>query len=177
MSPFDYAFKSVIFEPGVKKVLEYICAFNCNQLSSVYFPNSVTVIGKYAFYGCGELISVTLPPGLETIEDAAFRGSGLQKVEVLAVVPPTASDNVFYNYDITLIVPKNTKDAYLAASPWNKFTTIIESDGTDIRDTHRSEIPAPVFDLQGRKVRSQDESLNGLPKGLYIRNGRKVLIK
>ncbi len=176
-STFDYAFKTVIFEPGVQKVVDGICAYNCFQLSSVSFPNSVTVIGKQAFYGCGALTSVTLPPGLETIEEAAFHDSGLQKVEVLAVVPPTASDDVFSNYDITLIVPKNTKDVYLAASPWNKFTTIIESDGTDIRDTHRSKIPAPVFDLQGRKVRSQGESLDGLPKGLYIRNSRKVLIK
>ena len=32
-----------------------------------------------------------------------------------------------------------------------------------------------IYDLSGRKVNSQSSMLNGLKKGLYIMNGKKVL--
>lgn len=34
-----------------------------------------------------------------------------------------------------------------------------------------------VYDLSGRKVRSQATTLQGLPKGVYFVNGRKVVAK
>jgi hypothetical protein len=37
--------------------------------------------------------------------------------------------------------------------------------------------PYDVYDLSGRKVRHQVTSLDGLPNGIYIVNGRKVLKK
>ena len=38
---------------------------------------------------------------------------------------------VFVQYDIPLYVPNGTRDAYLAASPWNKFKEIVEIEKTD----------------------------------------------
>ena len=175
-SLFDYAFKTIIFEPGVRIVPDFICAEGCSQLSAVIFPNSVTAIGRYAFYGCISLTSVTLPLSLETIGEFAFSNTGLNKVEVQSVIPPTAPENVINNYNITLVVPQGTRDAYLAATPWNKFTNIVEKDYSDIHSVGVSEISASVFDLQGRKVRSRGESPEKLPKGLYIVDGRKIVI-
>ena len=37
--------------------------------------------------------------------------------------------------------------------------------------------PYDVYDLSGRKVRHQVNSLDGLPDGVYIVNGKKVLKK
>jgi hypothetical protein len=39
------------------------------------------------------------------------------------------------------------------------------------------EHPAVVYDLRGHKVRSKVVTLKGLPKGVYIVNGSKVVIK
>ncbi len=37
--------------------------------------------------------------------------------------------------------------------------------------------PADVYSLTGRKLRSQATSLQGLPRGVYVVNGRKVVVK
>ena len=37
--------------------------------------------------------------------------------------------------------------------------------------------PVDVYNVQGRKVRSNATTLKGLPKGVYIVNSRKVVVK
>ena len=37
--------------------------------------------------------------------------------------------------------------------------------------------PADIYDLQGRIIRHQATSTNGLPKGIYLINHRKVVVK
>jgi hypothetical protein len=37
--------------------------------------------------------------------------------------------------------------------------------------------PADVFTLQGYRIRSNATSLEGLPKGLYLVNGRKAVVR
>ena len=104
----------------------------CYGLTSVTISNSVTSIGENAFQECKGLTSVTIPHSVTSIGESAFsRCSGLTSVTSLATTPPQAEDNTFTNYDIPLYVPKGTRDAYLAASPWNKFKEIIELENTD----------------------------------------------
>ena len=74
-------------------------------------------------------------------------------------------------YDITIggAEAQNYEISYVAGK-----LTITESDGIRMIST---EHPVSVFDIQGHKVRSNVTSLEGLPKGVYIINGRKVVIK
>lgn len=44
-------------------------------------------------------------------------------------------------------------------------------------DTLSADHPVDVYNVQGRKVRSNATTLKGLPKGVYIVNGRKVVVK
>ena len=44
-------------------------------------------------------------------------------------------------------------------------------------DTISADHPVDVYNVQGRKVRSNATTLKGLPKGVYIVNGRKVVVK
>ena len=48
---------AVIFEPGMKKVPDYI-AKNCTSLKTVYLPDTVATIGNYAFCSCSNLTKV-----------------------------------------------------------------------------------------------------------------------
>ena len=44
-------------------------------------------------------------------------------------------------------------------------------------EVQNAEAPSSVFDLQGRRVASQSSSSATLKKGIYIRNGKKVIVK
>ena len=46
--------------------------FSNDEITSVVIPDSVTIIGKYAFYGCSRLTAVTLGNGIDRIEFGAF---------------------------------------------------------------------------------------------------------
>ncbi len=46
----------------------------CKTLVSVVIPDSVTIIGGYAFQGCTNLVSVTLPNSIKEIYHEAFLG-------------------------------------------------------------------------------------------------------
>ena len=47
--------------------------------------------------------------------------------------------------------------------------------GIDVMDKSEAVEPFDVYDLSGRKVRHQVTSLDGLPKGIYIVNGKKIM--
>ena len=46
--------------------------YNCNKLTSITIPNSVTSIAYGAFSGCTGLTSITMPNGVTSIGDEAF---------------------------------------------------------------------------------------------------------
>ena len=52
-----------------------------------------------------------------------------------------------------------------------------DDDVTGIKSLDEALEPYDVYDLSGRKVRHQVNSLDGLPDGIYIVNGRKILKK
>ena len=65
----------ITFDKDVKEIGDY--AFygyltDCNKLTSVTIPDSVTTIGFRAFQDCESLTSVTIPDSVTTIGDGAF---------------------------------------------------------------------------------------------------------
>lgn len=48
--------------------------YNCETLTSIALPDSITAIGASAFRGCSGLTSVSLPDGLEVIPSDCFHG-------------------------------------------------------------------------------------------------------
>lgn len=73
-----------------------------------------------------------------------------------------------------LYVPVGTKDRYMAAEGWKNFQTIEETENmpTGISATHSvCGNNGSCYDLQGRPLNSAPR------KGVYIQNGKKVVIK
>ena len=178
----------------------------CSVLTSVTIPNSVTTIGSEAFRGCSALTSVTIPNSVTRISDYTFSDcTNLQKVNIgnsvktigtlafnnctsitqissEAVVPPACGLNVFVyinKSECKLIVPKNSLDAYKQAYQWEDFF-LIEGSTTGITNTVYNKAGlADVYTIGGTKrlSKASTDEINALPKGVYIVNGKKIIIK
>ena len=195
----------VIIGNGVTTIGEAAFRY-CSHLTSVNIPNSVTTIGGWAFSGCSSLTSVTIPNSVTTIGSEAFSDcTNLQKVNIgnsvktigeyafnnctsvtqissEAVVPPTCESGVFFYINTSkckLIVPKNSLDAYKQAYQWKDFL-LIEEGTTGITNTvYNNAGLADVYTIDGAKrlSKASTDEINALPKGVYIVNGKKIIIK
>ena len=163
------------------RIIENDVFKNCRGLASIDIPNSVIGIGGYAFYGCTSLTSLTIGSNVSSIDDYAFFSCNNLKTIVSEIeVPFEISATVFNSDEVdiystaTLIVPKGTKAAYQATEGWNRFANIVEA-GEDSPDGIISvkqsyDRIGDFYDLTGRRILHPR-------KGLYIRNGQKLIVR
>ena len=78
---------------------------NCNNLTSIDIPNSVTTIGEKAFYNCGGLREVSIPKPVTTIESQAFNNANIS-----FYCEPTSRPSGWYCY---------YSSGYGTSSDWN----------------------------------------------------------
>ena len=155
----------------------------CSSLTSVTIPNSVTTIGEFAFNKCTNLQKVNIGNSVKTIGTLAFMDcTNITQISSEAVVPPTCKYNVFGYINKSkckLIVPKNSLDAYKQADQWKDFL-LIEGNTTGITNTvYNNSGLADVYTIDGTKrlSKASTDEINALPKGVYIVNGKKIIIK
>ncbi len=118
---------------------------------------------------------------VDSIGDRAFANVGLvaytgypvEDMTCYAPNPPKLGKDVFVNsiiYHIPVYVPSKSYDIYKTTEVWKDFELrILVDDGIEDITTGKQSSNA-FYDLQGRKVKSPT-------KGLYIKDGKKVLIK
>ena len=153
------------------------------SLTSITIPNSVTRIGKEAFRACTNLQKVNIGNSVKTIDSYAFgECRSITQISSEAVVPPTCDISVFSYINTSkckLIVPKNSLDAYKQAHQWEDFL-LIEEGTTGITNTVYNKAGlADVYTIDGTKrlSKASTDEINALPKGVYIVNGKKIIIK
>ena len=139
-------------------------------LTEITIPASVTSIGANAFAGCKNLKSITTynktPIDLSTINARGFtRATG---------------DNVFEGVNketCILYVPEGSVNQYKSAPVWKEFKNVLPiKTSTGIQGVVQTDgEPFDVFNLSGQKVKSNATSLEGLPRGIYIVKGKKVI--
>lgn len=124
---------------------------DCEKITQVNIPASVTSVGISVFYGCSSLTQATIGDGLTEISQTMFTnctalkklviGKGVTKINnyaftscfnlkeitVLASNPPSVLSNTVFKYvsrDIPVYVPLESLAAYKAAEVWKEFTNL-----------------------------------------------------
>ena len=157
---------------------------NGEEIKDLVIPNDVEQIGHYAFYGCSGLTSVTIGNSVTSIRyDAFAECPELTDVYCYAKkVPPTESDAFEGSYVeyATLHVPTAAMKYYKTTEPWSSFGKIValteEEEETGIENIEAENAnsnDAPVYNINGMKMQDVDN----LPKGIYIKGGKKFIIK
>ena len=66
---------------------------NCDNLTSIEIPNSITNIGGWAFFNCSNLTSIEIPSSVTSIDDRAFYNcSNLTSIEIPSSVTSIGDD-------------------------------------------------------------------------------------
>ena len=153
------------------------------SVKQLIIGNGVTTIGSSAFSDCDSLTSVTIPNSVTTIGYYAFSGcKNVKQITSEAVTPPICSAGSFERVnrnECKLIVPKNSIDAYKKEYGWNYFFLIEGTTTGIINNIYNKTENVDVYTIDGIKCLSKANisEINALPKGVYIINGKKIIIK
>ena len=149
--------------------------YGCTNLKNVIIGDGVTTIGDYAFSGCISLDYFSFGSSMKTIGIKAFSEcSAITSLISKATTPPTCGSQAFDDinkWECNLYVPDGAIAAYQAADQWREFFFIqIDPDAIVEIKAEENDSEIARYDLQGRKVTNPR-------KGIYIEDGKKVLIK
>ena len=154
---------------------------NGEEITELAIPNDVTTIKDNAFLNYTGLTSIIIPKGMTEIGDEAFMGcSNIKKIVCNATTPPTAYYDTFTGINkekCVLMVPEGTEALYKEAKRWKDFL-VIESIPSAIEQVAGPTADkGDIYDLSGRLVKTQAEGMDGLAPGVYVKNGKKYIVK
>ena len=149
----------------------------CNGLTEVIIPDSVTSIGERAFTNCRGLTKLIIGSSVTTIRNDAFSYcSNLASVISLNPTPPVVYYSAFNaSNGGTLHVPAGCKEAYQES--WGFFLNILEDAADGIAPAVAGQQPTTdaIYTIGGVKLNTA--SLQDLPGGIYVVNGKKYVVK
>ena len=160
--------------------------YGCTSLKNVTMGDGVKKIGNWAFSGCSNLDYFNFGSGMQSIGDEAFSDcTNLTMLISYAEVPPTcgsmALDDI-NKWECVLRVPQNRLSAYQAADQWKEFFFIedVLTGINEIEAETEGDAQGDVYSLNGTLLKRNVNvnRLNSiLPAGLYVVNGKKVVVK
>lgn len=108
--------------------IEDMAFMNCELITEVIIPNSVTMVGEQVFVNCPKLTSITVGENVQSFGPESFVDSptNIKKIVCLAVNPPYLESAEGVNVeDCRLYVPAASVDSNKAASGWSEFVNIL----------------------------------------------------
>jgi hypothetical protein len=202
----DCASLTNITIPAAVTTIGELAFYNCRVLPSITIPNNVTTIGYLAFALCLKLPSITIPAAVTSIDDKAFAYcDALKTVTSLSTTPPAIGETIFAttesidswfvksrsdadnednadseNADFVIYVPAESVSAYQAQwSDYADYITAIDSTTGIGAITVEDNAVVECYNLQGMRIKSVRNAadLQSLTPGIYIVNGKKVIVK
>lgn len=157
-------------------------AFSNCKFTNIELPTSLTTIGWSAFSSCNFLTSIVLPSSVTAINHWAFSFcESLKTITSLNLVPPVLDGDVFWNSPIeTVYVPNEAVEDYKSSSKWSEYNIYgIDTGVSNIVANNNKNESVDCYTLQGVRVKTirTAEDVRFLPPGLYIINGKKVVVR
>ena len=178
--------KLCVIENGEESL---VCGSNIITDSDLflYSPLETVYVGRNLYCNVQifnkNLKSLTIGEKVKSIGVNVFRGcSGLVSVTSLNTTPPQIDyksfDETIYE-KATLYVPKGSKTLYWLHPYWENFKNIVELDDSGVNDITVDPSPKSrgVYTIDGVKLSADADNIEILPKGIYIINGEKAVIK
>ena len=192
------ALETVTFPKSLKEVSTK-AFYNCNLKKVDLSQTQVETIGMGAFAHNAQCEEVYLPKTLKTFEgedEGAFSSCGVKKAVCSAVEPPKTISGVYdfisgekktdpvewvdiftgTDDDFVLEVPAGSEDKYRSANGWKNVASNIT---TGIRGVKAAQAKVGVYDITGKRYmnHADAQTVSTLQHGVYIINGKKVLVK
>jgi len=163
---------NVLYTADGKRVMNSIDA-RVDQLS---VPEGVETIDIYAYYAYYNT-KILLPSTLKEIGYLSFNGSNTESITCLATTPPVMEEGFSYidKSSTTVYVPNQCVAVYRKAEGWKDFN-IVGFDATPVESVALTSHPTPsssIYNLQGERM----DATRPLPRGIYIRDGKKVFVR
>ena len=157
--------------------IEYYTFAQCENLTSVNIPNSVTSIGGGAFSGCTSLTNVTIPNSVTNIDyEAFYRCENLTDVYCFAETLPSTFSDAFAESPIqsaTLHVPARALESYKGTEPWSNFGNIVALTEEELAQIHSADMNSVQVKAQNGEI-TIEGAKDKTPVHIYTMNGAKV---
>lgn len=146
-------------------------AIKDNQMTGVYFSIGSRLT---AHYNSVEFKPETMRV-LGVAEDGSltFNDADTNMEEVLIRVGNYPS----YTYPSIKAIPHNTGYLKVSANCPKELKVMDETTGIKDLTTDKDNKPADIYSISGVKVREKATTVEGLPQGIYIFKGKKVIVK
>ena len=160
---------------GVQTVADN--AFSRNTyLESVVLPNTVKEIQMMAFMNCSSLKTLDLPESVNQLGWKVFSGCSMDTLTIRGIIERSAlDDGALLGMDASTVicVQQSEVDKYKEIYKGTVLPLPGEPANIHYPDFRISAKPwhSSTYDLQGRRMTKQPQ------KGVYIQDGRKVVVK
>lgn len=161
-----------IYMPNSVTHLAFGAFSGCKRLSSIRLSESLGHIGAYTFDKCESLHFLEIPENVRKFEESVFRWSPIKTLVIRGTFNELRKDTFYFMDDEVVI--------YVQKTEIGKFQEVFSGSVQPLEEYYISGIERPVvntvkasqtFNLNGHRV-------TGTPHhGIYIRNGKKVLVK
>lgn len=183
----NLSLRSVVMPNSVERT--YFGTFNgCRNLESVTFSERLKALGAYTFDNCESLRVIDLPESVSYFEESVFRWTKLDALIVRGTFSKDLRSDTFYSVSKSMIIyalpseiSKFKKVFSGTVLPLDDYETSIRAIPSDPIVNGRSapgdasslknSVNSKCFDLSGRQLSTPPIH------GVYIRDGKKVLVK
>ena len=157
--------------PSSLSVSEDAMFLGCTNLKTVAIPNGMTVIGSYMFRDCSSLKELDLPESVNLIGWGAFSGCKLDHIIIRGELR-YLDRYVFDMMDTSTVIYTPASQVEKIKEFYSGVVLPLEEYTSGICTTEcSSEKNTSVYGIHGSRYQ-------GTPtKGLYIQNGKKVVVK